>query len=134
MAFLLRLPEPLITFDAYDKLINIASNTNIDKRTRYNEYRNIISKLPELNMSFLEVLIDFLDTLTRDADDNMMTASNLAICFAPGLMRRQEENLNQLMKESPLVNDIVEGIIDQYGFFFRVCYCIYYYNLYLYFY
>ena len=40
MAFLLRLPEPLITFDAYDKLINIASNTNIDKRTRYNEYRN----------------------------------------------------------------------------------------------
>ena len=123
MAFLLRLPEPLISFDAYDKLIKVASS-DIDKREQYNQYKAILKTLPELNTTLLEVLIDFLDTLTRDADDNMMTASNLAICFAPGLMRRKEENLNQLMKESPLVNDIVTGIIDQYGFFFRVSFNI----------
>lgn len=68
----------------------------------------------------LEVLADFLDTLTRDADDNMMTADNLAICFAPGLMRREVEELTQLMKESAFVNEVVAAIIDQYGFFFRV--------------
>ena len=120
MAFLLRLPEPLISFDSYDKLITIAMSGD-DKRKNYEGYKAVLKKLPKLNIVMLEVLMDFLDTLTRDADDNMMTASNLAICFAPGLMRRQEENLQQLMKESQFVNDIVAAIIDQYGYFFRVC-------------
>lgn len=143
MQFLLRLPEPLIPFSIYDKLINIAMSSMLtiketlkpkvsnnkfcilttlekEREEKLYAFKPIIQELPSLNQLMLEVLADFLDTLTRDADDNMMTADNLAICFAPGLMRREVEELTQLMKESPFVNEIVAAIIDQYGFFFRV--------------
>lgn len=83
----------------------------------------MLKSLPELNQMMLEQLFDFLDTMTRDSDDNMMTASNLAICFAPGLLRKKEEDLTQLMKDSPLVNYVIASLIDQFAYFFRViCY------------
>ena len=119
MAFLLRLPEPLITFSSYGTLVDIVSSEKT-KDVQLNEMKSVIKALPSLNYSMLEILLDFLDTMTRDADDNMMTSSNLAICFGPALLRRQEENLAQLMKESECVINILTALIDQYGFFFRV--------------
>lgn len=119
MAFLLRLPEPLVTFDAYDKLITITSSDK-DKEQQLKEMKTVVSALPELRYTMLETLLDFLDTMTRDSDDNMMTSENLAICFGPGLLRREEENLAQLMKESTFVTGILTALIDQYGYFFRV--------------
>merc|ERR1712137_601564 len=118
MAFLLRLPEPLITFSAYAQLIDIVSS-NKEREEQLAEIKKVIHALPELNYLMLEHLLDFLDTMTRDSDDNKMTSENLAICFGPGLLRREEENLAQLMKESNLVTSILTVLIDQYGFFFR---------------
>jgi len=118
MAFLLRLPEPLITFTAYDKLINIVSSDK-EREEQLTEIKKVIKELPELNYNMLEYLLDFLDTMTRDSDDNLMTSENLAICFGPGLLRREEENLGQLMKESSMVTNILTVLVDQYGFFFR---------------
>lgn len=74
----------------------------------------------------LEYLLDFLDTMTRDSDDNLMTSENLAICFGPGLLRREEENLGQLMKESSMVTSILTVLVDQYGYFFRVSFNFYF--------
>ena len=119
MAFLLRLPEPLIPFHMYNSLI-VASESKESVSLKMGAYKAVLRDLPEPNMSMLALLVDFLDTLTRDSDDNMMSASNLAICFAPALLRREEENLQQLMKESPLVNDCLTAIIDQFAFIFRV--------------
>jgi hypothetical protein len=121
MAFLLRLPEPLITFVIYDQLIEIISS-GCERELILNQSKKIIQSLPDLNLLMLDHLIDFLDTMTRDSDGNLMTPGNLAICFGPGLMRRQEENLAQLMKESGMVTNMVTLLIEQYGFYFRVCF------------
>lgn len=94
-----------------------------EREEQLQKMKVVIKKLPELNYSMLEYLLDFLDTMTRDSDDNLMTSENLAICFGPGLLHRKEENIGQLMKESGFVTNIVTALIDQYGFFFRVSYC-----------
>jgi hypothetical protein len=87
---------------------------------KYEQVRTILKQLPELNYNMLEHLMDFLDTMTRDADDNLMTAANLAICFGPCLMRRLEDDITLILKDTPFINEIITSLIEQYGFYFRV--------------
>ena len=142
MAFLLRLPEPLITFVVYDKLMTTACKFYLfifsilhfikskkkkkkaieDKNERLAKIKEHVKSLPSLNFEMLEILLDFLDTMTRDAEDNLMHSENLAICFGPALLRRQEDNLAQLMRESPIVTNVVTCLIEYFGYFFRVCF------------
>lgn len=49
--------------------------------------REVLSKLPAPNMAFLEYLMKFLRTVADKAETNMMTTKNLAIVFAPNILR-----------------------------------------------
>jgi len=118
MEFLLRMPEPLITYEVYHKLI-AAYQTERDLEQKYEKCRTLLKQLPELNYNMLEHLMDFLDTMTRDADDNLMTAANLAICFGPGLMRRLEDDITLILKDTPFINEIITSLIEQFGYYFR---------------
>lgn len=119
MAYLLRLPEPLINFEQYDVIMRYHANAGTDKEALCRGLKKAIDALPEINFEMLDTLLDFLDTMTRDAEESLMHADNLAICFGPALMHRREENLGQLMKESQLVTDTITLLIEHFGFFFR---------------
>eukprot|EP01095_Lingulamoeba_sp_RSL-Kostka_P002801 TRINITY_DN1371_c0_g1_i12.p1 TRINITY_DN1371_c0_g1~~TRINITY_DN1371_c0_g1_i12.p1 ORF type:complete len:490 (+),score=213.28 TRINITY_DN1371_c0_g1_i12:241-1710(+) len=57
--------------------------------------------------------------MTYDSDESKMSSDNLAICFGPAIMRREEETIQQLMIESQIVNDLFTRMIDYYGFLYR---------------
>lgn len=60
-------------------------------------YRHLISLLPPASRYLLLYLLDFLSVFARCADKNLMTASNLAVVFQPGLVSPRTSGGNALL-------------------------------------
>ena len=54
-------------------------------------YQALIKLLPPTSRYLLLYLLDFLSVFVRNADSNLMTASNLAVVFQPGLVSTRNE-------------------------------------------
>lgn len=55
------------------------------------EYRQLIALLPPTSRYLLLYLLDFLSVFARSSSSNLMTASNLAVVFQPGLVSTRRE-------------------------------------------
>lgn len=55
------------------------------------QYRQLISLLPPTSRYLLLYLLDFLSVFARSSSHNLMTASNLAVVFQPGLVSSRRE-------------------------------------------
>ena len=82
--------------------------------------RELLNELPKSHFDILEFLLSFLDEMTQFASTSMMSASNLAIVFGPALMHKEEEDIAQLMRDSPVIVRVITEMIRQYGFLFQV--------------
>lgn len=60
-------------------------------------YRHLISLLPPASRYLLLYLLDFLSVFARCSDKNLMTASNLAVVFQPGLVSSRSGGQNALL-------------------------------------
>ena len=58
---------------------------------RINEIHLIVQKLPVASREILKVLIRHLSKVSAKCDKNLMTASNIGVCFGPTLLRPKEE-------------------------------------------
>lgn len=90
--YLRELPEPLFTYEHYDKWVS-ATTSNTDSNDTEAEtgpqieaLRSVIEQLPKENRDNLSHLIRFLHLVARHSNSNKMTASNLAITMAPSLI------------------------------------------------
>ncbi|KAH0616393.1 hypothetical protein JD844_027449 [Phrynosoma platyrhinos] len=77
------LPEPLLTFDAYDQILGI---TSVESSLRVTRCKEIVHRLPEQNYAVLKFLICFLHMVSQESIFNKMTASNLACVFGLNLI------------------------------------------------
>lgn len=82
-----RLPNPLITFEVYDELLAAGQFQDIDKLVP--AMRSAIDNLPQHHRDCLEFLVFHLARVMEHKKDNLMTAVNLAVVFAPTVMRPQ---------------------------------------------
>src|SRR3990167_6116654 len=140
MNFLLQLPEPLVTFDLYESFIaaegfyflflfkkrlsplippTIILETFPIRSERVSFVSKLIRTLPLCNKTILGYIAEFLFKLSRNSDVNRMTTSNLAICFGPALMRKEVEDMKQVITDSPLIINIVRLIIEEYFYIFH---------------
>ncbi|GAA6009627.1 hypothetical protein JCM11491_001038 [Sporobolomyces phaffii] len=69
-------------------------------------YRHLISLLPPASRYLLLYLLDFLSVFARCSNKNLMTASNLAVVFQPGLVSSRREGTNSALLGFP---GFVEG-------------------------
>ncbi|GAA5858702.1 hypothetical protein JCM1840_006519 [Sporobolomyces johnsonii] len=60
-------------------------------------YRHLISLLPPASRYLLLYLLDFLSVFARCSSKNLMTASNLAVVFQPGLVSSRREGTGALL-------------------------------------
>jgi len=68
----------------------------------------LVHQLPPPNRHLLHELLHFLYLVSQHERRNKMNAKNLAIVFAPNILRTEEElNLNQVM----ILNSVVELMI-----------------------
>ncbi|OMP82117.1 putative Rho-type GTPase-activating protein 4 [Diplodia seriata] len=83
-----RLPNPLITFEVYDELLAAgAFHQDIEKLVP--AMRSAIDSLPQHHRDCLEFLVFHLARVMEHKKDNLMTAVNIAVVFAPTVMRPQ---------------------------------------------
>ncbi|CAL8279415.1 unnamed protein product [Lota lota] len=83
--WLRELPDPLMTFNLYNDFLHAAELP--EKSEQIRAIYQKIDELPESNYSTLERLIFHLVKVAKEEEHNRMTASSLAIVFAPCVMR-----------------------------------------------
>ena len=80
-----KLPTPLITYDVYESLLEAGQVQDKDKQSL--ALRVAVAELPEHHRDCLEFLIQHLAHVMANEADNLMTPLNLAVVFAPTIMR-----------------------------------------------
>eukprot|EP01133_Synstelium_polycarpum_P015241 gene15241-18040_t len=115
--YLRELPEPLFPFAYYDALI--ASHGVTDPEMRLTCIKNIILKVPDHFLVVLDYLIAFLHRIDGHKMSHKMDAANLAIVFAPNLLRAKSETAEQIVSDSPKATLIIKIIIEHYQAMFE---------------
>ncbi|XP_029424979.1 rho GTPase-activating protein 8 isoform X2 [Nannospalax galili] len=81
--FLRELPQPLLTFQAYEQILEI---TNVESSLRVTRCRQIVQSLPKHNYAVLRYLVGFLHVVSQESIFNKMNSSNLACVFGLNLI------------------------------------------------
>jgi hypothetical protein len=90
-----------------------------EKETRLVVIKKVLKFLPKKNMQLLKMLCKFLHTVTQYSHVNRMVSANLAIVFAPNLLRPRGSDLSLIMSDSPHANGLMTTLIDQYEYVFE---------------
>ena len=72
------------------------------------------AQLPALHQAALVRLFDVLCVFLDAQEDNQMSAGNLAICWAPNLLRPKEETEQTILHDAPKVVGVVCALIEHY--------------------
>lgn len=89
-----------------------------DAETRTNRIRCLIQQLPVTNFTLLKILVEHLRNVASHSQKNLMTVSNLGICFAPTLMRGPDESSLSIM-EIKYSNVVANTLIEEYESIFN---------------
>jgi hypothetical protein len=87
-------------------------------QTRLEFLGKVLEALPAGNKVILEHLMDFLFTVSTHRT-NCMTIPNIAIVFAPNLMRPRVERIESILTNSSSVNMIISLLIQHHEVLFR---------------
>jgi hypothetical protein len=113
--YLREMLEPLIPYKLYPSFIEAAAVTNIQKR---DEAMQIALKaLPQDNRVIFDRLFYHLHKVTAFADENKMDSKNLALVFAPNILRPNEDSLGVELEDSTHSNNLVAFLIDKPDFY-----------------
>eukprot|EP00049_Salpingoeca_infusionum_P018809 m.358865 g.358865 ORF g.358865 m.358865 type:complete len:598 (-) comp18325_c0_seq1:118-1911(-) len=82
--FLRNLPEPLLTFEAYDHFVSALAMPTVQERV--DATAQTLKELPERNLALCKRLFTFLKTVSENHDVNKMTVSNLSIVIGPNVL------------------------------------------------
>ena len=89
------LNKPLMTHHLYTHFIEAIKHETENERLQ--ELQLVINKLPIASREILKVLIRHLHKVASKSETNLMTASNLGVCFGPTLLRPREETVASIM-------------------------------------
>lgn len=100
------LPEPLFPFSAYDELLHA-----VDEKD-WTLVSQLVDQFPEPNRTIVDYLVSFLGEVAIHGDSNRMTPMNLAVVFAPNLMRMKEERVDRVMTDAPKIIGVIRRLIE----------------------
>ncbi|XP_068165399.1 rho GTPase-activating protein 1 isoform X2 [Antennarius striatus] len=106
--FLRELPEPLLTYQLYNDIVNFSS---VSSDNQVVVMTTLLESLPEENYKSLRYLITFLAQVSANSEVNKMTNSNLAVVFGPNLLWGRE-NAMSLSAIGP-INSFTKTLLDQ---------------------
>jgi len=116
--FFRELPEPLLTPELYEEFIRSMDITN--KAEQLETLHRLISRLPEINHAVFERLVFHLARVAQHEHINRMSPNNLAIVFAPCLLRPYstegkdpQEVLLDLQKQTLCLEAIISEQVEK---------------------
>lgn len=126
--YLRKLPNPILSYQCYEALINLVRDNNLlieyplSKSTKPSTlYHNAVERLvgimqtlPVQNLIVLRLLCQHLDQIIKYQDDNLMTLHNLALVFAPGLIKDYsgEKDIVDMKERNYLIGFILQNYRD----------------------
>jgi hypothetical protein len=110
-----RLPNPLITYEVYDKVLETTGVT--EPRDRVEALAVALSDLPKVHWDVLEHLMMHLSRVVERCEENLMTSMNVAVVFAPTIMR--PESLAREMTDTAKKNEVVQFLVENCRAIFR---------------
>lgn len=111
-----RLPDPVCCHSLYREWISSYDSSDIESTKK--KMKNILSKLPHTNFLTLSHLMGLLYLIKESCEFTKMTPTNLAICWAPNILKPKEESLSAVLTESNIVNNIIALLISECKYFF----------------
>jgi len=118
-----KLPTPLITYDVYEALLEAGQHVTTGggggEWTRERQaaaLRNAIADLPEHHRHCLEYLIQHLARVMAHEAENLMTPLNLAVVFAPTIMRPL--SIEREMSDMQAQRVAVQALLELQGLVF----------------
>ncbi|RYC57745.1 hypothetical protein CHU98_g8472 [Xylaria longipes] len=103
-----KLPTPLLTYDIYDRILE--TNSLADDAEKCTHLQNVFNQLPRQHKDCLEFLMFHLSRVASRESENLMTPRNLAVVFAPTIMR--DTNIEREMTDMHAKNIAVQFIIE----------------------
>ncbi len=103
-----RLPNPLVTYEVYDKLLETTSISGFDAKIE--AMSRALMDLPRVHREVLEYLVFHLKRVVGCERENLMTSMNVAVVFAPTIMR--PESLAREMTDTQVKNEAVQFLVE----------------------
>ncbi|KAI1376952.1 RhoGAP-domain-containing protein [Hypoxylon crocopeplum] len=103
-----KLPTPLLTFDVYDRILETNSIQSDEDKCIH--LQSTFKQLPQQHRDCLEFLMFHLHRVASRERENLMTPKNLAVVFAPTIMR--DHNIEREMTDMHAKNNAVQFIIE----------------------
>lgn len=103
-----KLPMPLITFDVYEKIIDSGEITSQPARVEH--LQKNLRELPRVHQDVLEFLVFHLKRVVEREKENLMTSQNIAVVFAPTIMR--PESLAREMTDVQKKNEVLKFLVE----------------------
>ncbi|KAK7743199.1 Rho-type gtpase-activating protein [Cytospora paraplurivora] len=103
-----KLPTPLLTFDVYDRVLESASITDPEERCTH--LKKTVNLLPQKHRDCLEFLMFHLARVASRESENLMSPKNLAVVFAPTIMR--DHSLEREMTDMHAKNLAVQFMVE----------------------
>ncbi|KAJ5950957.1 Rho GTPase activation protein [Penicillium vulpinum] len=103
-----KLPNPLITYEVYELVIDSAEVSPMSARIEL--MQKSLLELPRVHRDVLEFLIFHLKRVVERHEENLMTSQNVAVVFAPTIMR--PESLAREMTDVQKKNDVLKFLVE----------------------
>uniref|UniRef100_A0A915PKD8 Uncharacterized protein n=1 Tax=Setaria digitata TaxID=48799 RepID=A0A915PKD8_9BILA len=116
-SFFRELPEPLITYDLYENFLNASEVEENAERIRCLSI--VVELLPKCNKSVLDRLLYHLARVANQESVNKMGAANLALIFAPCILRTNQtmhaqDQLRDVERQAICVQTLIEAKLRQF--------------------
>ncbi|KAJ7096515.1 Rho GTPase activation protein [Mycena belliarum] len=113
--YLTQMPEPVIPHDMYHAVRDALAKQPFNQDEVIATYKRLIRGMPRANQYLLLYVLDLLSVFARKSDTNLMTASNLAVIFRPGLISHPAHEMSPT--EHDLSQKVLEFLIAQQDWF-----------------
>ncbi|EFA75183.1 RhoGAP domain-containing protein [Heterostelium album PN500] len=111
--FLRDMDEPILTFELYKNFLGAYDIK--DKNAKIAFIKSLLSALPKENQEILQMVLKFLYTVQLHQEKNKMTSANIAIVFAPTMLRPKEESFETMMNATNYTMDIVKSMVEEFN-------------------
>jgi serine/threonine protein kinase len=116
--FFIDLPDPLFPAALYQSTLEAATLADVGERIA--KIRLVIDRMPVASQCVLESLLRFLPKLAEHSDVNMMTATNIGICWGVTMIRSEGDDPMKIMADSTHINALMASMIENSEVLFGV--------------
>ncbi|KAG5646980.1 hypothetical protein DXG03_001703 [Asterophora parasitica] len=113
--YLTQMPEPVIPHDMYHMFRDALTKPIYNQDEIISTYKRLIRQMSRPNQFLLLYVLDLLSVFSRKSDKNLMTATNLAVIFRPGLISHPNHEMSP--GEHALSQRVLEFLIEHQDHF-----------------